>query len=274
MSATKLSPFYRYVLLATYILVAVINFWPLDEYRFEDDPEVLISPADWAFSIWGVIFIGMIGFSVVLAKAAEPATPSLRRAIIGLFIAGLASIAFVPLSIQGNQLLILFNVILHLIALTYAYGGLRQHVATTPARPRSRGFWYFGPSMYLAWIAAATVLAFALTFEALGFEPGVQAGIIMTLVLIVVLMGIARQFLAKADAIVALTVAWALFAIGVKQWAFLSIRYAAWAAAAILIVTTLLRVSRGKIGFYTTPGYYADGDRATPSRVSTSSVPS
>jgi len=276
MSTERLPASYRYAPLLLFIVVTVVNFWPIGERRFEDDANTLVDAAGYAFSIWGVIFLGMIGFSIVLAKAHEPDTPYLRRAIMGLCIAGLASIAFVPISIGGNQLLAFFDVLTHLVALIYAYGNLRKHVAHTPARPRKQGFWFYGPSMYLGWISAATVIAAALALDHLGVNPGLQASIVLAATLIIILLAIGRQVQVHADNVYGLTVCWALVAVGIEQANIPMLRYLAWASAGILLVNALMRISRGKYGFYATPGYYADRvpRGSTPSRSTISSVPS
>lgn len=272
---SSLPAFYRFAPLITFIAVTVINFLPLGERRFEDDAQTLVTVADYAFSIWGVIFLGMIGFSVVLAKAAERDTSHLRRAIHGLLVAGAASVAFVPISIAGDQLLGFADVAVHLLALIYAYGQLRAHVATTPGeRSRAQAFWFYGPSMYLGWISAATVIAASLALEQLGVRPGVRADLVLACVLVLVLLAIGRQFEAHADNVYGLTVAWALIGLGVEQAGFPVLRYLSWAAAAVLIVNALLRAGRGHYGFYATPGYYEVVPRVTPSRSTTSSVPS
>lgn len=270
-----LPPLYRYAPLATFLAVTAVNFLPLGQRRFEDDEQTLVTAADYAFSIWGVIFLGLIGFSVVLAKAAEPDTRHLRRAIVGLLVAGVASMAFVPISIGGNRVLGFADVLVHLLALVYAYRQLRAHVASTPGtRSRGEAFWFYGPSMYLGWISAATVIAASLALEQLGVAPGVQASLALACVLVLVLLAIGRQFEAHADNVYGLTVAWGLVGIGVEQAAFPVLRYLAWAAAATLLANALLRAGRGRYGFYATPGYYEDMPRVTPSRSTTSSRPS
>lgn len=256
-----LPAFYRFAPLVTFILVSVVNFLPFGERRFEDDADTLVNAANYAFSIWGVIFIGLIGFSVVLAnlqineaKAKEKDTPYLRKAILGLCIAGLASIAFVPISIGGNQLFGFLDVAAHLLALIYAYSNLRAHIKTTPDRPRKQGFWFYGPSMYLGWISAATVIAASLALDQLGFAPGQQISEILAAVLIVILLGIGFKFLLESDAIYSNTVAWALVGVGVEQAAVPMLQYLAWAAAAILVAAWIIRLVQGKFCFYASPG--------------------
>ena len=267
---------YRYGPLAIFLAATLVNFLPLGERRFEDDAQTLVTVAGYAFSIWGVIFLGLIGFSLLLARGREPDTPSLRRATIGLVVAGIASIAFVPISIGGDQVLGFLDVLVHLLALVYAYTHLRRHVAATPgARSRGEAFWFYGPSMYLAWISAATVIAASLALEQLGVEVGVQASIALACALVIVLLAVARRFEAEADNVYGLTVAWALVGLGVEQSPLPVLRYLAWAAAAVLVVNATLRASRGHYGFYATPGYETDDPLAsTPSRSTTSSVPS
>ena len=257
---TPLPPFYRYAPLVTFLAVAVANFLPIGERRFEDDADTLVTAAGYAFSIWGIIFTGLIGFSVVLATAAESDTPGMRRAIRGLLVAGVASILFVPISIGGNQLLGFADVAAHLVALIYAYGGLREHVRTAPPQSRKVRFWFYGPSMYLGWISAATVIAASLALDELGFGVSARIALVLALVLVTVLFNIGSRFLAQADAVYGLTVAWALVGVGVEQLSEPLLPWACFVGAGLLVVSFVVRVAKGEYAFYATPGYYAERD--------------
>lgn len=258
--ATPLPPFYRYAPLATFLAVAAVNFYPFGDRRFEDDADTLVTAAGYAFSIWGIIFTGLIGFSVVLATAAEADTPGMRRAVRGLLAAGLASIFFVPISIGGDQLLGFLDVAAHLVALVYAYGGLRAHVKAAPPQSRKVRFWFYGPSMYLGWISAATVISASLALEQLGFSVSFQVALALALALVTVLFNIGSRFLAQADAVYALTVAWGLVGVGVEQQGVPYLPWACWVGAGLLTATFVVRVAKGEYGFYATPGYYVDRD--------------
>ena len=261
LSARPLPPAYRFAPLVVFAAATVYNFATSGDRRFEDDADSLVTAAGYAFSIWGVIFLGLLGFSVVLALGREPDTPPLRRAVLGLGIAGLASIAFVPISIGGDQVFGFLDVALHLVALVYAYGQLRAHVRLAPDLPRGQRFWFYGPSMYLGWISAATVIAASLALEQLGFRVSVQVALVLALVLAFVLFAVGRTFLRQADAVVALTVAWALVGVAVEQVGFDVLQWVCYGGAATIVIAWLLRVSRGGYGFYATPGYYS---RARP----------
>ncbi len=239
----------KWALLLTFLLVPLVNYIPVlqDADRFADDANTRVDAAGYAFSIWGVIFLGMIGFAgLIFRTTAADWSANLQQAVLGLCLAGLASMLFVPISIQGNQLLVWFDLLLHLLALLYAYVHLRRHVAAKGAG--AAGAWlYFAPSMYLGWISAATVIATALMLDAQGirFSPAVE--IYGAMALVVVLLLIASYLVRQRDSVYGLTVVWALIAVGVEQADAQWLQYTAWGAALLIVV---LVVSR-KFDFYT-----------------------
>ncbi|MEM7574003.1 MAG: hypothetical protein AAF433_13935 [Bacteroidota bacterium] len=245
------------ILLLVFIAVPVANFLPFigggerGEARFDDDPEVYVAAADYAFSIWSVIFLGMLAFSWGIFSGKETApTPALHRAIKALIVAGLASIAFVPISFTNNQTCGWLDILVHLIALIAAVKALRQHVAEQPTDSGWR-WTYFAPSIYLGWISAAYVISTSLMVIELGADD-IPERIQQTgaMFLVAVLFFIARWLISKADAFYGLTVIWALIAIGVKQPYPPGIRWIAWGAAATLGILILARILGKEKLFY------------------------
>ena len=239
-------------LLIIFIMVPLTNYVVPEFFesqsRFVDDSQTKVDAAGYAFAIWGVIFTGMIVFSAYLAIGKEPLTLPLWRAMVALCIAGIASVVFVPLSIEGIQLLIWFDILLHLIPLALANWFLRQHVAESPSTSRWRWV-FFAPSMYFGWICAATVISTALMMDELGIEfsetvstasaclTGVGLG----------LLGIALTL--KSDPVVGATVSWALIAIGVEQSAHPPIQTTAFIMAGLSGITVLFQLIK-RTGFY------------------------
>lgn len=253
---TQPSRLLRWSLLIVFILVPLANYLSVNRSggreQFADDPDTLIDAAGYAFSIWGVIFLGMLLFSGYLLRAPHESSPALKRASIWLIIAGLASIAFVPASLNGNQIIVWFDILTHLVALILANRALREHVAADPAH----GSWtYYGPSMYLGWISAAFVISSALMLQQLGLNLPSEIALLITGLLIIILLEIALRLLRRADAVYAITVAWALIAVGVEQGDYLVTRTLAWIGAAVILVFILLRRRRGE------PLFYAIGSR-------------
>ena len=248
----RVSPL-RIAMLFVFIAVPLANLilspFLGDGDQFADDAEVRVAAAGYAFSIWGVIFTGMLLFSASLVFGSEPDSRDLRSAMIGLMVAGSASIAFVPISIYLSQTVGWIDIMAHLIPLIVAAIFLRKHVKQHPRSASSRWF-FFGPSMYLGWISAATVISTALMANEWGIRlPEATATMVATAV--VVFLGLAGVWMIfQSDPIYAGTVCWALIAVGVKQSAYPPIRYAAWGASAMLLILIIVRLAAGRQKFY------------------------
>lgn len=236
----------RWGLLLLFIIMPVVNFsaafWPGGENRFTDDPETRIEAAGYAFSIWFVIFSGMIAFSVHVLKN-EPWTRSLEKAIVCLAIAGIASTVFVPISIYGNSVAGWIDIAAHLVPLVLANLALRRHVVETGSLA---GRWtFFAPSMYLGWISAAFLIISGMSANELGLELPDATATAGTCCVIGAVTTIALLVLREHDAVYAGTIAWALIAVGVKQAEFVPIRATAWTAAASLVLVIAVWKARG-----------------------------
>ena len=227
----------KIALLIVFICVPLANFVlpPIlsDGNRFADDPETRVAAAGYAFAIWGIIFAGMLMFSIYLIISKTPETSDLKRAIIGLIIAGLASIAFVPISIYASSTVGWFDILVHLFALIVAWVSLRRYASANPSTHWGR-LSFFGPSMYLGWISAATVISTSLMAHEQGITLGDGVATIVSIIVLVALTSIALLITLNRDVVFGGTIAWALIAVGVKQAAFPSIQMTAWTAAGIL----------------------------------------
>lgn len=178
--------------------------------------EVLITPANYAFAIWGLIYLGLFGFGFYQMQFAQRTHPILRRSSWGLTIASLAQIAWVWLfqmrffgASVGAMLVILG-------ALIYSEGQLKR--GDRSGRSLSSRWVDFPISLYLGWIGVATIVNVATALTARGWQGGGISPEIWTVMAIVMATGLGaimcwqRQNLAFTGAIV-----WALVAIAVRQ---------------------------------------------------------
>ena len=244
---------WRIILLVVFILVPVANYLPIlldiDQDRFTNGTDTRVDAAGYAFSIWGLIFTGMVVFAALQFRVKE-VTPALLRAYRFLTLAGLASIAFVPISFGDNYLWGAFDLLWHLLALLGAYAALREQVREI-GRPEY-AWSYFAPSVYLGWVSAATVISFALALQQVGitFTGSTEALVATALVLVLTALGL--YLCLRADAVYALTVAWALAAVATEQRDAALIFWAASAGAGMLILTALYRGVTRRSFFYAT----------------------
>lgn len=251
MSASQ-SSVWKPTILLVFLLVPIANYLPFafGADQFGDGPTTRVDAAGYAFSIWGVIFLGMIAFAWnVFRQKDGPASVHLHRALPALVIAGLASITFVPISIYGDQVVGWIDIVVHLVALVYANVQLRRHVAAVPSTSAWR-WTYFAPSLYLGWISAASVISSALFLDSLGIRFSPEVEIIGATALVVVLTLLGSYLVFDRDFFYGATVAWALIAVSVKQADADLIFYSSWVGVAVLATFILW-----KRAFYAAPGY-------------------
>lgn len=236
----------RKVQLAVFLLVPIVNFLPmfLFESPFDQNPEVLIQPAGYAFSIWGLIFIAMIIYSVFQLKMERIESPHLRTATYAAISAGLASIVFVPLSYTNVQFLVFPNILWHLISLIILYRALHQQIGFEPD-PRTR-WYYLGTQLYLGWISAATAVSMALFLRDFGVAYDTMTEVYITVGVLIALIGIALWITTKGGQAIALTIVWALGGIIVENGVHPPIYFTAVTGIILLTGMVLYTVVQGK----------------------------
>lgn len=237
----------RLLQLLIFILVPLVNFadifFDFGPSPFEDDADVLIAPAGYAFGIWGVIFLGMLIYSGYQLSDKRVDGPHLRRATYAGILAGLASIAFVPISYADNTTLALFNLLWHLGALVWLFIELQQQIKL---EPDTHARWFYLPTqLYLGWVCAATAVSVALFLDARGFVPVALYQSYWTVAIIGALVGVGLFMNLRGGSAVALVVVWALIGILVKQGDYVLIYYAALSGIALLLTAVILRAVRG-----------------------------
>ncbi|NJO86921.1 MAG: hypothetical protein HC821_02415 [Lewinella sp.] len=179
----------RLAALLVFMLVPLVNYLAVanGSSQFDDDVPTRVDAADYAFSIWGLIFGGMLLFSWALWRQKDgPASTPQSRGLAWLIVAGLASMVFVPLSFLGNQFLVWLDLLAHLLPLILANQALRQHATALPSATAWRWAYAF-PSVYLGWISAATVISTALMLVEQGLRLSLQVETTIALVLVGVL---------------------------------------------------------------------------------------
>lgn len=229
-----------------FLLVPAVNFGVgfFFESPFNDDSKVLIQPAGYAFAIWGPIFLGMIIYSWFQLQQTRVPSKYLDNATKAGILAGLASIAFVPISYSDIQWLGFINIIWHLCALIWLFLSLRkqivlEHDTATP--------WFYIPThMYLGWICAATAVSSALTLTELGVNLDIQMQEMITVLVIAVLTGLGIYMASIKAYVIPLVFIWALIGIIVENGSFPLIRYGSLVGILLLSAITLPQIIKVK----------------------------
>jgi hypothetical protein len=177
---------------------------------------VLITPANYAFAIWGVIYLGLIAYALYQFAPGRRSQPRLQRVNRLLIVACLAQVLWILLFTLGQFGGSVLAMVAILVPLVGIYLTLRRGL---PCRSRRDRWCCQIPfSLYLAWIAVATVVNIASALYAAGWGGWGLSPVGWTLVMIVVvtLLG-GWVFWQRRDLAFVLVFVWALGAIALRH---------------------------------------------------------
>ncbi len=219
--------------------------------RVSAENSTLVVPADYAFAIWGPIFLLCLIYAAYQSLPANRDNPLLRR--VGWFTAGVfASNGLWEILFPARQFLLAQVVIVGIFAFSaFAYLRLARaaHVRGLSGAERWLVALPFG--LLFGWITAATLVSFATTFVALGLLGGgtseallgavllLSGGLLASAVLIVGKAAPPQGYLAYAAAVL-----WALVGVVVNQYDASLLTTGAAVVAAVPVLVVLLGVLR------------------------------
>lgn len=166
-----------------------------------------ITPAGYAFSIWSLIYLGMIAFSVYQLL---PANAAKFRSVRSLYILTCALNCGWIFMWHSDQIAIC-SVLIFLLAVCLFLINLNLRKTSGPGE-----YWFakapFG--IYFGWVTAATLVNFAILLVSLDVPVSTWLGV--GLILLAAALGVIIR-IRLVNYLYPLAIAWALTAIGVKQ---------------------------------------------------------
>ena len=243
------------VILATLLTLTVnglANALPINGMntgQVSDSFDVFFVPAGYVFSIWGLIYILLIAFTIYQALPAQKDNPVLKS-IRGWYVIGcLANSIWIFMwhYLQFNLTILLMGILL--VSLLLIYKRLRKANAAESSSGM-RWFVQLPFSVYLGWITVATIANATDVLEFNKWNGFGIAGETWAIIMLAVAVLIALwMMLAQRDVPYLAVLAWAFAGIGVKFAGISIVSTAAYAAAiiaGILLVAALLLRLRAK----------------------------
>jgi hypothetical protein len=230
------------VTLLTIILNVLANALPFNGQGTGEISErfsILFVPAGYVFSIWGLIYIGMILFTVYQALNSQRENSLIDKIAPSYWIANMANNVwlflwhweFFPLT-----LIAMLTILLSLISL------YRQFNKTeSPLTPSEVWLVKVPFSIYLGWISVATVanisqVLFFTGWNGFGLSPEIWT---VTMLAVGAVLG-TLMLLRERDFVYAAVLIWAFIGIAAKQANNRTIVYSAWSAAGFIILWSLV----------------------------------
>jgi hypothetical protein len=208
-------------IIAAFIINVASNFTPINGLTIGEIAntlfsEVQIIPANYAFAIWGLIYLGLFSFAIYQFQSSQQQNPRLQKTGYWVVGASLAQIVWVIVFLYRLFGLSLIAMVLILLALIQAYLKLHNNQVTVSAKEK----WFVDApiGIYLGWISVATIVNVALVLYDSGWSGwGISAQLWTALLIVVAGLIGAILRLRYHETAVLLVFIWAFIAIAIRQ---------------------------------------------------------
>jgi hypothetical protein len=235
----------------TFIVTLVVNFLatnlPLNNLstkEISDSFDIYFVPAGYVFSIWGLIYLGLIGFIVFQALPKNRLNDHVLHIGIWFAVGNLANALWlVSFHYQQFALALGFMLIL-LVSLISIF--LRLDIGKTKVTTSENWLVNVPFSLYLGWITVATIanatqLLYFIKWDGFGIAP--EIWFVIMLVAAVVIS--AMMSLTRRNILFAMVLVWAFTGIAAKFPNVPLVNIASWAAAgAVILILVFALLSR------------------------------
>jgi hypothetical protein len=219
--------------IATIVVNILANALPingLNTGQISDSFDVFFVPAGYVFSIWGLIYVALIAYSVYQALPSQRENPQLRSIGTVYVLASAANIAWIFLWHYQIFVATIVAMLTLLISLVAIY--LRLDIGRQPANLAQRWTVNIPFSIYLGWITVATIANVTdvldyVGWDGLGIAPQAWAAVMIAVgTLVTIAVSLTRGDIAYVAVIV-----WAFVGIGAKFPTTPTVANAAWLGA-------------------------------------------
>lgn len=215
---------WQWLTLAAILLTFAINIWSnfapingqtIGQISNVEFADVLVIPANYAFAIWGLIYVALFGFGIFQLLPEQRNNPRLQGVRPLMIAACIAQSIWVFFFLYRQFWLSVLAMITILLALIFAY--LKLEVGRRSVSRAERWLAQIPFGIYLGWISVATIVNVAIALYSQGWSLGIPP-VIWTVVLMIIAAAIGLTLtLQRREIAFPLVVVWALLAIATRQ---------------------------------------------------------
>jgi hypothetical protein len=239
-----------FTLVFTLVMNALANILPLNGQQtgeISDTFDVFFVPAGYVFSIWGLIYLGLIAFTVYQALPSQRENPRLRRIGYLFALSNIANGVWVIFWHYNMYPLSLLQMLILLVCLIMIY--LTLEIGRAKVSTIEKWVVFVPFSVYLGWITVATIanvtsVLWYLNWGGFGIAPEMWAAIMLVVATVVA----ALMALSRGDVPYLLVLIWAFIGIAVKHADTPIVANTAWLTTGIVIVLAVLGWQRKRQG--------------------------
>ncbi len=224
--------------IGTLVVNGLANALPLNGLttgEISDRFEVYFVPAGYVFSIWGLIYLGLIGFAIYQALPAQRENPRLQSVGYLFAFSCAANVAWLFLWHYEQFLWSVMAMVALLLSLILIY--LRLGIGRIEVSTAERWLVQVPFSVYLGWVTVATVANVTSVLDYVSWGGWGIAPQVWAVIMLVVGTGIATAVgLTRGDVAYMLVIVWAFVGIAVKHAATPTVAIAAWVTTGLVVL--------------------------------------
>ncbi len=211
--------------------------------EISDRFEVYFVPAGYVFSIWGLIYLGLIAFVVYQALPKQRDHPRLQRISYGFVVSCLANAAWIFLWHYERFPLTLVAMLVLLVSLIFIY--LRLGIGRAEVSTLEKVCVDIPFSIYLGWVTVATIANVTSLLDYVGWGGWGIGPQVWTVIMLIAATAItAAVGFTRGDIAYMLVIVWAFIGIAVKHAGTPTVAISAWVMTTIVVVVIALNVMR------------------------------
>jgi hypothetical protein len=223
------------VVLAVNVLANALPLNGLNTGEISDRFAIYFVPAGYVFSIWGLIYLGLILYTIYQALPRQRDNPILNRIAPYYWMSSLANVVWIFLWHYEVFALTIVAMLVILASLIVIYLKLK------PSTGQDKWLVRLPFSIYLGWISVATVANFSqflyfFSWDGFGVNGAVWAVIMLAVASLLGLLMAWRE----SDPFYVLVLVWAFIGIAVSQADTALVVIAAWAGVIVLALGLLV----------------------------------
>lgn len=232
--------------LATIIVNGLATGLPLNGKttgEISDSFDVFFVPAGYVFSIWGLIYVGLIAYAIYQLLPAQADNPDLRSIGAIFVLSSVANMGWIFLWHYEVFPLTVVAMLILLVCLILIY--LRLDIGRAQVSSGMRWLVHLPFSLYLGWITVATIANVTSLLAYWGWNGwgiGAEVWAIIMLFIATAVGGLVS--FTRGDIAYVAVLIWAFIGIAVKHSDNTAVSTAAWAAAAITAILLIFGVYR------------------------------
>lgn len=209
--------------------------------EISDRFDVYFVPAGYVFSIWGLIYLGLIAFTVYQALPSQRTNPRLRSMGYLYALSGAANVAWLVLWHYEQFPWTMVAMVVLLLSLIGIY--LRLGIGRRRVSPVENWLVRVPFSIYLGWVTVATIANATQLLDYLGWNGWGIAPAVWAVIMIIAatLITLAVSF-TRGDVGYVLVIVWALAGIALKHSSTPLVAVSAWIAAGVVLLSLIIGV--------------------------------